>query len=343
MKCYKCQSQLPPGGSACLSCGQQAYTTKASPTASSGRRIDGCLEENPSPKDFKAVPNLTSLPRVVDLRTHCSPVENQGQVGSCVANAIVGAKEYQIRKEGRPGVDLSRLFVYYNARRMSARETDDAGTTIGEGMAAFLAFGAPPEDSWPYDPAIVNRQPGEAAFEQAREHAPVEYARVDGFEHVQGALARGYPVVFSASIPQRCYEEAGRTGVVPTPTDQELAQIRTMHGRHAMLLVGYDLNDRTFLVRNSWGQDWGTGGYCRLGFDTFTGALANNTTWILGGLEKSGDFIVARPALTSAPVSGSVRDMAGKMREDIRGSLMKDLQDSFKDIKNRVNPPRGNG
>ncbi len=342
MKCYKCQSQLPESGSVCPACGQQVYTTASSPASSLGRRIDGCLEEAPSPKDYHAVPTLTTIPHTVDLRDHCSPVEDQGRIGSCVACAVVGATEYQHRKAGRPAVDLSRMFVYFNARRMRGTEQHDNGTTIAAGMAAFLAFGAPPEASWPYDPELVTKTPDDPAFQKGLENVPAEYARVDGIENVKGALAQGFPVVFSASVPQRCYEEAGRTGVIPPPTAAEVAEIRTQNGRHALLLVGYDLNDKTFLVRNSWGADWGRQGYCRMSFDTFTATLAANTTWILGKLE-SGAFTIVRPALTATPVEGGVRDLASKMRDEIRGNLMKDLQDSFKDIKSRVNPPRRDG
>jgi hypothetical protein len=199
------------------------FTTADAPSSAFGRRIDGCLEEPASPKDFHAVPNLSMLPRQVDLRDHCSPVEDQGRVGSCVANAVVGAMEHQQRRTGQVAVDLSRMFVYFNARRMRGTEQQDCGTTIAAGMAAFLAFGAPPESRWPYDPSTVSTVPGADVFQQALPNVPAEYARVNGMEHVQGALARGYPVVFSASIPQRCYQEAAQTGVIPTPSDSELA------------------------------------------------------------------------------------------------------------------------
>lgn len=340
MTCYKCERPLPETGSNCPSCGQPIYTTFNSSGASNGRRIDGCLDEEPTARDFHAIPSLTTLPQQVDLRPDCSPVEDQGRIGSCVACAVVGAVEHQYRKAGRPAVDLSRMFVYYNARRMRGHEQLDCGTTIGAGMAAFLAFGAPPETAWPYNPALVARTPDPQIFQQALAHVPTEYARVDGLDNVKGALARGYPVVFSASVPQRCYDEARRTGTVPRPTDSELAGFRTQVGRHAMLLVGYDLNDGTFLVRNSWGPGWGSRGYCRMGFDTFTACLAADTTWILGKLETSGDFTVVRPALTASPVEGGVRDMAERMRDEIRGDLMKDLNQSFRNMKSRVAPPR---
>jgi hypothetical protein len=344
MTCYRCQSELSTSGASCPKCGQAVFTTADAPSSSSsfGRRIDGCLEEPASPKDFHAVPNLSMLPRQVDLRDHCSPVEDQGRVGSCVANAVVGAMEHQQRRTGQVAVDLSRMFVYFNARRMRGAEHQDCGTTIAAGMAAFLAFGAPPESRWPYDPSAVSTVPGADVFQQALANVPAEYARVDGMEHVQGALARGYPVVFSASIPQRCYQDATETGIIPTPSDSELAAIRTQHGRHAMLLVGYDLDDQTFLVRNSWGTGWGRGGYCRLGFDAYTASLAPGTTWILGSLEQSGAFTIARPALTAPSSEGGVKDLASRMRDEIRGGLQQDLERAIRDIRDRVNPPRGN-
>jgi C1A family cysteine protease len=285
---------------------------------------------------------LSLLPRQIDLREHCSPVEDQGRVGSCVANAVVGAMEHQQRRDGQVAVDLSRMFVYFNARRMRGTEQHDCGTTIAEGMAAFLAFGAPAEPAWPYDPAAVSTVPAPDVFQQALANVPAEYARVDGMEHVQGALARGYPVVFSASIPQRCYQEAATTGIIPTPSDSELAAIRTQHGRHAMLLVGYDMNDETFLVRNSWGTGWGRGGYCRLSFDSYTASLASGTTWILGSLERSGAFSIARPALTAPSSAGGVKDLAGRLRDELRGGLQSDIDKAIRDIRERVNPTRGN-
>lgn len=339
MLCYKCRKGLPARARACPSCGQPVYTTANSPGASHGRRLDGCLAETASPKDFTAVPNVSSLPPRVDLRPGCSPIEDQGQVGSCTANAIVGAVEFKRWKQGRQE-DLSRLFVYFNARKMSGSESEDCGARIAHGMAAFLAHGAPPESAWPYDPARVNTMPDQAAYDSATANTEIEYARIGDIEHIKGALARQQPVVFSISLPMRCFEEAGSSGVVPTPSESELGPVLTLHGMHAMLLVGYDTDQNIFHVRNSWGTDWGDQGYCRLSIDTFRRAMAVNTTWVLGPLEASGIFSVARPALTAPPIEGGVRDLAAKIRSDIRGSVTKDLDDALRGIRERVNPPR---
>ncbi|MEO8259101.1 MAG: C1 family peptidase [Acidobacteriota bacterium] len=342
MQCYKCRKELPDRANECPACGQRVYTTASSPGASLGRRLDGCLAETPSPRDYTAVPNISSLPPRVDLRPGCSPVENQGQIGSCSANAIVGAVEFKRWKEGRQD-DLSRLFVYFNARKMSGMEKEDCGARIAHGMAAFLAHGAPPESAWPYDPSRVTTMPDDAAYTRAAPNAEVEYARLSGIEHIRGALARQLPVVFSISLPSRCYDEAASGGVMPKPTDDEIAGVLTQHGRHAMLLVGYDTDQNIFHVRNSWGTEWGDRGYCRLSIDTFQRAMAADTAWVLGSLEASGAFSVTRPALTSPPVEGGVRDRAAGLRDEIRGGVVKDLDSALKGIRERVNPPRREG
>lgn len=340
MKCYRCQNELPPRAMACPSCGQAVYTTGFTGQSAFGRRLDGCLAEEPSPLDYRATPVSMSLPRSVDLRPYCSEVEDQGRVGSCTANAVVGAMEYQLRKAGNANVELSRMFVYFNARRMSGHASLDCGTRISQGMAAFMAFGAPFEYAWPYNPQLLSTEPPPDVYKQALQHVPTEYARIEGIENIKAALAQGFPVVFAANLPPRCYDEAATTGIMQAPSEMELRQQHSAEGRHAMLLVGYDLADNTVIIRNSWGTGWGEKGYCRLAMDAFAASVAPGTTWILGTLEASGAFKVDRPAKKIPEVEGGVKDMAAKIRTDIRDSLTKDMKDAFKDIQDRMKPRR---
>ena len=162
----------------------------------------------------------------------------------------------------------------------------------------------------------MNVVPDDQAYSLAASTTQVEYARVDGIEHVKGALAREHPVVFAISLPMRCYQEAAGSGVFPVPSDQELAAEFSEYGTHAMLLVGYDTDANFFHVRNSWGTRWGDQGYARLSIDTFQRAFAVQTAWILGSLEAMGTFSVARPAAassspTSSPVEGSCPRQGG--------------------------------
>ncbi len=69
----------------------------------------GWLPDPPDHRDFMysaIAPRIARLPKKVDLRQKCSPVENQGQLGSCTANALVGALEFLELKDGVPFVDL---------------------------------------------------------------------------------------------------------------------------------------------------------------------------------------------------------------------------------------------
>lgn len=346
MKCYRCQHTMSHRDSTCSSCGQTMFTTFSRTSLSYGRRLDGCLPDEPRVSDYRATANLTTMPIKVDLRPECSRVEDQGQLGSCVANAIVGAYEHQMKRDGKPQTDFSRLFVYYNARRVLGATDMDNGSTISAGMAAMLAFGAPKESSWPYRVETFSTAPSPEVYQEALKNVPVEYARVDGLEGVQGAIARRQPVVVAADIPERIYQAAGETGVAPNPKKSEVDAIRSRNGRHALLIIAFDRNAGTVTARNSWGEDWGDKGYFTMSFDTFTEVLAPNTTWILGRLDAN-DFSIVRPPGTMSTseaaiprVDGGVKDMAEKMRNEIRDGLNKDIADSFKDIRERMKPPQ---
>ena len=167
MKCYRCQKALSPNDTTCASCGQAVYTTHTGPGLAMGRRVDGALASDPSPRDYIATANLPSLPRQVNLRQHCSAVEEQGQLASCVACSVVGAMEHAERKAGRPAAEFSRMFLYFNGRRLRGTPDRDSGMSVPQCLAAFLAFGAPPESAWPYKPDLLAKEPDAAAYAQA--------------------------------------------------------------------------------------------------------------------------------------------------------------------------------
>ncbi|MCI4644105.1 MAG: hypothetical protein MRY64_04925, partial [Hyphomonadaceae bacterium] len=99
------------------------------------------------------------LPEQVDLTPHCTPVEDQGALGSCVANSFVSALEYSMIQSGLPATDLSRLFVYYNARKLSGSEMVDSGLIDHHAVAAIIAHGVCPEAAWPYDTSRFTEAP----------------------------------------------------------------------------------------------------------------------------------------------------------------------------------------
>jgi C1A family cysteine protease len=117
-------------------------------------RLDGCLFGPPSERDYRTVFQDRTVPDRVDLRQYCTRVEDQGQIGSCTANAAVGALEYHHKRRDGRSPDLSRMFVYFNTRRMRGQVVFDTGAQIREAMASLMAFGACREEIWPYDPML---------------------------------------------------------------------------------------------------------------------------------------------------------------------------------------------
>lgn len=75
---------------------------------------------------------------------------------------------------------------------------------------------------------------------------------------------QGYPFVFGLKLTARFFRPGSR-GVIATPNldDPQSAS----HGLHAMLCVGYSNADQCFIVRNSWGPNWGHGGYCYVPYE----------------------------------------------------------------------------
>ena len=97
----------------------------------------GWLPDLPDQRDlmYSAIaPRVLQLPDKVDLRSKCSPVENQGSLGSCTANALAGALEFIELQKGAIFVDLSRLFLYYNERVIEGTVKEDSGAFLRDGI-----------------------------------------------------------------------------------------------------------------------------------------------------------------------------------------------------------------
>lgn len=275
-----------------------------------GNSLSGCIFEEknlsaPVMRFAAAGPDLgdVKLPQQVDLRAHCTPVEDQGRTNSCTANAVVGAMEYLLAKRDGRITDLSRLFVYFNTRRLNGTIQQDGGARISEAMAAALAFGACRAELWPFDLTRMAQQPPQPCYLDGLGKEAMQYARVAGVDGAVQALAQGLPVVFGCFLPQRLYDEAAQTGRMPASRPDE-RQSPPSFG-HAMLAVGYDLPAQMLIVRNSWGPGWGDRGYCRLPFQEAKMFSPADAYWVLADLEPNQNFSIAAPgdaAASAAPV-----------------------------------------
>jgi C1A family cysteine protease len=314
---------------------------RGAPLPTSARRLDGCLFETRRSNAPVLNTPMGDVPTSVDLRQYCSPVEDQGQSNSCTANATVGALEYHQRRTGGAFTDISRLFVYWNSRQLAGAQNDDCGSFIHHSMAAVLAHGACEEKVWPFDLAQVLAQPPQAAYQNGGSHEAVQYARTMLGNPVIQALAAGLPVVFGTYAPSRFYDEAAKSGLMPSPAER----LDPPGGGHAMLIVGYDLATRTWLVRNSWGEGWADKGYFRVPFATIEAYSYPDHFWAIGAIEGKQGLSLSGPSPTQAAqavradAAAELREALAKLRGDLRSDFQTELDRQKAEIRNRLRTP----
>ena len=232
---------------------------------------------------------LASLPPSVDLSGGLPPAYDQGQIGSCTANASAGAFEFALRKENLADFMPSRLFIYYNERAMEGHTGSDSGAQIRDGMASIAKQGVCPETEWPYDatPADPNtgqfpagardgEKPTALCYADALRNLATSYLRVSqDLDQMRGCLASGYPFVLGFTVYQSFEtQQVAQTGEaqLPAPGEQVV-------GGHAVLVTGYDDSQQRFLVRNSWGTGWGKDGYFTIPYAYLTNPQLASDIW----------------------------------------------------------------
>lgn len=218
---------------------------------------------------------LAPLPEHVDLRPGCSPVEDQGNLGSCTAQAIVGALEYLDRRDDHRYVNRSRLMLYYEERKREGTLDIDSGAMIRTGVKAATKVGVCAETLWPYRISRYREAPSKAAYADADKRRIAEYQRITSLSAMRGALAAGFPVVFGFSVYES-FESARveATGLVPMPRGGE-----ALLGGHAVLAVGYDDPSKRVIFRNSYGPRWGMAGYGTLPYAYVTDRNLSDDFW----------------------------------------------------------------
>jgi len=223
------------------------------------------------------------LPETLDLRDKMPAVYDQGRLGSCTANAAAAIFQYDQVKQGLNFFVPSRLFIYYCERDLEGTVDFDSGATMRDSMVVLNQFGVPNENDWPYDISQFAVKPPEGIYlESLINHAVSYYSidtTIDDFKH---ALNSGFPVIFGFSVPSSFENfETAQTGIMKMPEANEV-----IVGGHAVVACGYDDhashygNSGYLLVRNSWGTDWGQGGYFWMPYD-FVKPMYCGSCWVL--------------------------------------------------------------
>jgi C1A family cysteine protease len=210
-----------------------------------------------SPTQFQ---DIKSLPKMVDLRPKCPPVFDQGQLGSCTANALSAFKMFLLLN-GDPAdpTVLSRLWLYYEERLAEGTVSDDSGAYLRDGMKVLQKLGCAPETDWAYDIAKYADTPPEQCSIDALKYKISAYHRVLNVRAMKAALAEGQTVALGIDVYESFEsDKVAETGMVPIPTLGE-----QLLGGHAVLAVGYEpIKSIPYVIaRNSWGTDWGDNGY----------------------------------------------------------------------------------
>ncbi len=224
----------------------------------------GWVPDVPDSRDlyYSAIRVKAKLAPAVDLRAGCSLVENQGRLGSCTANALAGNLEFLDKKADEVYEDVSRLFIYFNERALQGNTDADSGASLRNGIKTLAKAGACAEAIWPYDIAKFADKPSARCYTEAKKHKIVSYHRIMNLDEMLACLSEGFPFVFGFAVYESLQTpQVAKTGKVSMPKKTE-----RMLGGHAVMAVGYNQKDKRFLVRNSWGEGWGMGGYFTMPF-----------------------------------------------------------------------------
>ena len=261
------------------------------------RQINEMAKLSVLDEEKKKVTTQTKLPELVDNRKFCSPVETQGNLGSCTAHMGTNMLEYMERKSYGQGngtfVNGSRLFLYKTTRfLMGVEGKGDSGAYIRTTLGAIRLFGVPPEEYWPYsdDSSRFDREPSNLVTSMAKEFQSVSHFRLDyskdseqNIARMKQYLANGYALGCGFTVFDSYTQAEKNGGKFPYPSQKEGIQ-----GGHAVMVCGFSDNmvikneidgketKGAFMIQNSWGTSWGDAGFGWLPYAYFrTGANAD--------------------------------------------------------------------
>lgn len=241
------------------------------------------LQDQPLDVTYEA-PKDQVLPSSVDLRSDFPEIQSQGTQSACTAFSLVSVLEYFLSKILKKKTNLSEAFAYYNARVIRNETNVDEGATFVDIIQSIRDKGVCLEELCPYNENIYSDRPSDEAYVEAESRKITEAKNVCiNVNDVKSALAQGFPVIISA----RAFNSylSNSKGVLRIPTDDELED---SENNHAMVICGYIDKEGFFIVRNSWGKNFGDKGYCYLPYEYFRKPQTINQAYVVTGINING-------------------------------------------------------
>lgn len=225
----------------------------------------GWIKDKPDSRDIPYVPleARATLPPSADIVL--PPVYNQGNLGSCVANALCTTFDYLDKTRFKP----SRLFLYYNCRKRQGTVDYDSGSTIRTGFQSMNGDGICPERLHPYIIEKFMEKPSADDYKNAKFHKAIQYRYVENnLSALKTAIVNKLPVCFGFIVYESFVDNTKwnpATDPMPIPAEGE-----KVLGGHAVVACGYDDTKGCFKIRNSWGTGYGDEGHFWMPYDFIT-------------------------------------------------------------------------
>lgn len=218
------------------------------------------------------------MPTNFSLKNSLPPVLDQGNLGSCVSNAVVNTLKYLYMRNKRLTKNWSRLFNYYNTRVLENSVNEDDGCQIRNAIKVCNKSGTPFEPTWPYNISKFANKPTITSYNEARNHIITSYRRVSQTRNdIQTCLLASNPILIGFYCGTNIFSNyTTKTGNVTYPTNNE-----QIIGGHCVLLVGYDDNKQVYEFMNSWGTRWGNKGYGTLPYSYVENSNLAADFWIV--------------------------------------------------------------
>jgi C1A family cysteine protease len=190
-------------------------------------------------------------------------LSEQGDIDSCVPSCISTIYYYNTFKQGNHlNFRISRLFLYYNVRKIYNELSDDGGSRIIDCIEILKKTGVPPEIVHPYHEKLIYKKPNKLSVKLAKYCRLLEFKELNKHEIKNNLLINNLIICGIKIYENFNNQDTIENGQVIMPSDDE-----EILGGHSIVIVGYDEEKKNYIFLNSWGKSWGDEGFGYIPYD----------------------------------------------------------------------------